>query len=143
MHVDTTTHRGAASDEQLRHPQPPRHEIGELVARYLGPVRRAGQGTLPGGEPSGEGEIMVATGFAGPRRRVLDARRVLERTEDEIVASVFSVTSSAPHLFGDRVARFERDLRRLLQRAWPEGRFCEVTAPIELIVWTRPAEGLR
>ena len=140
VHVDTKTHRGAASDEQLSHPQPPRREIEELVERYLGPVRRAGQGTLPGGTPSGEGEIMVATGFAGPRRRVLDGRRVFERSEDEIVASIFSVTSSAPQLFGSRLAEFEQDMRQVLRRVSPGGRFCEVSQSIQLIIWTRPAD---
>ena len=140
VHVDTKTHRGAASDEQLSHPQPPRREIEELVERYLGPVRRAGQGTLPGGTPSGEGEIMVATGFAGPRRRLLDGRRVVERSEDEVVASIFSVTSSAPHLFGSRLAEFEQDMRQVLRRVSPGGRFCEVSQSIQLIIWTRPAD---
>jgi hypothetical protein len=138
VHVDTKTHRGAASDEQLSHPQPPRREIEELVERYLGSAKRAGQGALPGGTPSGEGEIMVAAGFAGPRRRVLDGRRVFERSEDEIVASVFSVTSSAPHLFGSRLAEFEQDLRQVLRRVSPGGRFCEVSQTLELIIWTRP-----
>ncbi len=140
VHVDTKTHRGAASDEPLRHPQPPRGEIEKLVERYLGPVKRAGQGALPGGTPSGEGEIMIAAGFAGPRRRVLDDRRVFERSEDEIVASIFSVTSSAPHLFGSRLAEFEHDLRQALRRVSPGGRFCEVAQTIELIIWTRPAD---
>ena len=140
VHVDTKTHRGAASNEQLSHPQPPRREIEELVERYLGPVRRAGQGTLPGGTPSGEGEIMVATGFAGPRRRVLDGRRVFERSEDEIVASIFSVTSSAPQLFGSRLAEFEQDIRQVLRRVSSGGRFCEVSQSIQLIIWTRPAD---
>jgi SAM-dependent methyltransferase len=140
VHVDTKTHRGAASDEQLSHPQPPRREIEELVERYVGSVKRAGQGALPGGTPSGEGEIMVAAGFAGPRRRVLDSRRVFERSEDEIVASIFSVTSSAPHLFGSRLADFERDMRQVLRRASLGGRFCEVSETIQLIIWTRPAD---
>jgi SAM-dependent methyltransferase len=138
-HVDTKTHRGAESDEELSHPQPPRREIEELVERYLGPVKRAGQGTLPGGTPSGESEIMVAVGFAGPRRRVLDDGRVLERSEDEIVASIFSVTSSAPHLLGSRLAEFEQDVREVLRRVSPGGRFCEVSQPLQLIIWTRPA----
>jgi SAM-dependent methyltransferase len=140
VHVDTKTHRGAATDESLSHPQPPRREIEELVERYLGPVKRAGQGTLPGGTPSGESEVMVAAGFAGPRRRVLDGTRVFERSEDEIVASIFSVTSSAPHLFGSRLAEFEEDLRDVLRRASPGGRFCEISQPIQLIIWTRPAD---
>jgi SAM-dependent methyltransferase len=137
VHVDTKTHRGAETDAQLPHPRPPRRELEELVARYLGPVRRAGQGALPDGTPSGESEIMVAAGFAGPHRRVVDGRRVLERSEDEIVASIFSVTSSAPHLFGPRLAEFERDVRRVLRRASPDGRFCEVSEPVQLIVWSR------
>jgi SAM-dependent methyltransferase len=137
VHVDTKTHRGAETDEELAHPQPPRRELEELVARYLGPVRRAGQGTLPGGTQGGESEIMTAAGFAGPRRRVVDGRRVLERSEDEIVASIFSVTSSAPHLFGSRLAEFERDVRDVLRRASPDGRFCEVSEPVQLIVWSR------
>lgn len=140
VHVDTKTHRGAASDERLSHPQPPRREIEELVERYLGPVKRAGRGTLPRGTPSGESEIMVAAGFAGPRRRVLDDRRVFERSEDEIVASIFSVTSSAPHLFGSRLAEFEQDIRQILRRVSPGGRFCEVSQTIQLIIWTRPAD---
>jgi SAM-dependent methyltransferase len=140
VHVDTKTHRGAASEEQLSHPQPPRREIEELVERYLGPVKRAGQGTLSGPTPSGEGEIMVAAGFAGPRRRVLDDRHVFERSEDEIVASIFSVSSSAPHLFGTRLAEFEQDLRKVLRRVSPDGRFCEVSQPLQLIIWTRPAD---
>jgi hypothetical protein len=139
VHVDTKTHRGAATDEQLSHPQPPRGEIEELVKRYLGPERRAGQGVRPT-SPSGESEIMVAAGFAGPRRRLLEATRVLERSEDEIVASVFSVSGSAPHLFADRLAEFERDVRQILRRVSPEGRFSEVSEAVEVIIWTRPGE---
>lgn len=139
VHVDTKTHRGAASDEPLSHPQPPRQEIEGLVMRYLGPMKRAGQGMLPGGTPSGESEIMVAAGFAGPRRRELDSGRVHVRSEDDIVASIFSVSSSAPHLFGSRLADFEGDLRQVLRRVSPGGRFCEVSQPLQLIIWTRPA----
>jgi hypothetical protein len=103
-------------------------------------VKRAGQGTRPT-SPSGEGEIMIAAGFAGPRRRVLDGRRVFERSEDEILASIFSVSGSAPHLFGARLSDFERDLRRVLRRVSPSGRFCEVAETVQLLIWTRPAGG--
>jgi SAM-dependent methyltransferase len=139
VHVDMKTLGLPATDEELGHPGPPRREIEELVARHLGPVKRAGQGTLPGGTPSGESEIMLEAGFAGPRRRMLDAKRVLERSEDEIVASVFSVTSSAPHLYGPRLGEFESELRAVLRRTSPDGRFCEVAPPGQLIIWTRPA----
>lgn len=139
VHVDVKTVGVPVTDEQLSHPEPPRGEIEQLVARYLGAVRRAGQGTLPGGTPSGESDIMVAAGFAGPRRRTLSGKRVLERTEDEIVAWTFSMSSSAPHLFGARLGEFESELREVLRRTSPDGRFCEVAPPGQLIIWTRPA----
>ena len=81
---------------------------------------------------------MVAAGFEGPRRRFIPGGRVIERSEDEVVASVFSVTSSAPHLFGPRLSQFEDDLRALLRRVSPAGRFCAVSNAAQLIVWIRP-----
>ena len=138
VHVDTKTHVGAPTDEPLRHPQPPRAEIEALVEEYLGPVKRAGQGSLLHGTPSGEDEVMVAAGFEGPRRRFIPGGGVIERSEREVVASVFSVTSSAPHLFGARLSAFESDLRALLRRVSPGGRFCVVSNPTQLIIWPRP-----
>ena len=61
--------------------------------------------------------------------------RVLERTEDEIVASVFSRSSGAPHLFGDRLDEFETELRRLLRETAPDRRFSERSREIELVLW--------
>jgi len=60
------------------------------------------------------------------------------RTEDDVVASVFSVSSAAPHLFGDRLGEFESKLRRLLRRESPAGRFSERAGEIALRIWTRP-----
>jgi hypothetical protein len=138
VHVDTKTHRGAATGERLSHPQPPWSELDELVKRRLGPVKRAGQGTRQT-SPSGESEIMLAAGFARPRRRVVAGERVVERSEDEIVASVFSMSGSAPHLFGSRLAEFEQDVREILRGASPADRFCEVAEATQLIIWTRPS----
>lgn len=138
-HVDATTHHGADADADPPFPGPPRDRIGELVRRYLGPTRHAGQGTLPAGTPSGEEEVMLAAGFTGPRRRGVPDDRLLERTEDEVVASVFSLSSAAPHLFGERVDDFERALRELLREASPTRRFSERANDLELIVWERPA----
>lgn len=140
VHVDTKTHRGAASEEQLSHPQPPRREIEELVERYLGPAKRAGQGTLPGGTPSGEGEIMVAAGFAGPRRRVLDTSRVFERSEDEIVASVFSVSSSAQNRPLGETRRSTCRMSCSNSARREPNRCGEVSQTLQLIIWTRPAD---
>ncbi len=78
---------------------------------------------------------MVAAGFRGPTRLEVGGTRVLERSEDEVVASVYSRTGSAPHLFGQRLAEFEAELRALLRETAPDGRFQERTRPIELVLW--------
>ncbi|MGZ4521280.1 MAG: class I SAM-dependent methyltransferase [Mycobacteriaceae bacterium] len=71
VHVDATTHQGVPTNEPLPAPAPPRDEITELVHRYLGKVRRAGQGQLPDGTPSGEEDVMLAAGYTSPRRLVV------------------------------------------------------------------------
>ncbi|KDN18155.1 class I SAM-dependent methyltransferase [Amycolatopsis rifamycinica] len=103
-HVHASTHESV-------HPV-----IADLVREYLGPERRAGRGSLPDGLPSGEAEVYRAAGFAGPRRFTVPGREVT-RTVDEVVAGVFSLSSSAPHLFGERRAGFEAELRRRLAPA--------------------------
>jgi len=143
VHVDATTHHGAGAASDLPYPAPPREQVGELIRHYLGPVRRAGQGTLPSGTPSGEAAVMTAAGYEGPRRRRVTDERVFERSEDEVVASVLSLSSAAPHLFGDRFAEFERDLREVLRQTSPERRFSERAHDVELIVWRRPPERTR
>ncbi|SDY06255.1 Methyltransferase domain-containing protein [Amycolatopsis xylanica] len=125
VHIHATTHQGI--DEGAG---PSYAAIADLVRAYLGPVRRAGQGTLPNGTLGGETEIYRAAGFTGPQR-IRVPGRVVVREPDDIVASVFSLSSSAPHLFGDRLASFEADLRKLLG-----GRvFSERTHDVSVDVW--------
>jgi len=137
VHVNASTHEGVGDDAGLPAPAPPHDRIAELVKSYLGPVRRAGRGTLPDGPPGNEEEIMVEAGFGGPTRLEVGRGRVLGRTEDEIVASVYSRTSSAPHLFGERLREFEADVRDLLRGTAPDGCFCEREREIELVIWRR------
>jgi SAM-dependent methyltransferase len=138
VHVHATTHQGAETDDLLPAPAPPRNEIRELVSAYLGPVRRAGRGQLPAGTPGDEEQVMVAEGYSALRRVIVPRHEVFERSEDEVVASVYSLSWAAPHLFGQRRLDFEADLRRLLRARSPEGRFCEQPREIELVIWRRP-----
>jgi SAM-dependent methyltransferase len=139
VHVHATTHRGTQQEgPPLPYPEPPRDRIDDLVRAYLGPVRRAGRGVLPKGPPSGEDEILAATALEGPQELTVGGGRVLERTEDEVVASVFSLSSSTPHLMGERAGEFEADLRRLLRETAPDGRFSERTREIAVSVWRVP-----
>ncbi|WP_042382118.1 class I SAM-dependent methyltransferase [Streptacidiphilus melanogenes] len=121
----------------LPYPPVPHAAVDALVRRYLGPVRRAGRGTLPHGTPGGEAEVIGRVGFAGPQRLVVAGGQVLERSSDDVVAQVFSLSSSAPHLFGPRRAAFEADLRVLLAQASPNGRFSARQPGTEVRVWRK------
>jgi SAM-dependent methyltransferase len=137
VHVHANTHEGIETDVELPHPRPPRPAIEALVRSYLGPVRRAGRGFLPAGTAGGEDEIYRAAGFAGPTRIEIAGRPVV-RSTDDIVAGVFSLSSSTPHLFGGRRDAFAADLRDLLRAASPTGRFSEQMREIAVDIW-RPA----
>jgi SAM-dependent methyltransferase len=135
VHVQATTHRGDSSDDTLDHPRPPYDQIDALVRAYLGPVRRAGSGLLRTGTPADEDDVLRSAGFTGPTRLELDTAEVVTRTADEVVAATFSLSSSAPHLFGADAGRFESELRALLHDAAPDGTFSERTRGIALDVW--------
>ncbi|MCO6010830.1 class I SAM-dependent methyltransferase [Actinoallomurus purpureus] len=135
VHVGATTHRGVPGDDPLPHPRPPWDRIDELVAGYLGPVRRAGQSLLPTGTRAGEEEIMRQAGFTGPTRIEVGGNRIVERGVDDIVSAVFSLSSSTPHLFAAELPTFEADLRRLLTQTSDSGRFSERTREIAVVVW--------
>lgn len=140
VHVHATTHEGIDSDLPLPYPRPPRREIGGLVKHFLGPRRRAGQGTMPeistteGDRGIQEAEIYRAAGFRAPTRIEVPGH-VVFRSADDVVASVFSLSSAAPHLFGDRVSDFETALRELLAQVSPEGRFSEQLRETAVDVW--------
>jgi hypothetical protein len=123
IHVSATTHRGVATGEQ----DPPWDAITELVATYLGP-----KPAVPGDSPGHEDEIYRAAGFEGPRNLELPSR-VVRRSADDIVAAVYSLSGSTPHLLGDQLPAFDRDLRALLSRSGDE--FTERTRPIVLHFW--------
>ena len=130
--------------EPLPHPDPPLTGIEELVRRHLGPVRRAGQGTLPHGTPGREDLVLAGAGFEDFQRHVVvPSERVAVRGADDIVAWVFSLSGSAPHLFGDRLEDFERELRALLRQASPDGVFAERLPPTEIMTWRSPRSAPR
>ncbi|WP_207974441.1 hypothetical protein [Parafrankia sp. BMG5.11] len=128
--VHATTHEGVPGDDVLPHPRPPREAIASLVRDYLGPLRRAGRGVLPQGTLSGEGDIFRAAGFQEPTRLDVAGGLVVERSADETVASVFSLSSAAPTCSVTGGGAFERDLRGLLRETSATGRSSERTRDI-------------
>lgn len=135
VHVGAETHQGVDGDGRLPHPRPPRADVEAVVKRYLGPRRRAGQGHFPGHiGPGAEDDIYRAAGFRGPRELEIPGR-VMTRTAQEVAASVYSLSSSAPHLFGDRLRAFDAELQELLTEAGDDGRFSEEMRSITLSIW--------
>jgi len=126
VHVGATTHEGDGNV--------PRDEIAALVRAYLAPRRRAGAGVLPGGTRGDERELLESYGFSNRRELEIARTEVFERSEDDVVASVFSLSWAAPHLFGDRLAAFEHDLRDLLRGRGP---FRERARDVTATVWDR------
>jgi SAM-dependent methyltransferase len=137
VQVSAPQHGLPAPDRPLPYPLPPHAAIAALVRRYLGPTRRAGQGVLLYGTPGDERAVLRRAGFPEPEIVVVEGRAVIERTGDDLVAAVYSTSSSAPHLFGPRVTEFEEELRALLAAASPSGCFAEQTADAELRIWRK------
>lgn len=116
-------------------PMPPSDLVDDLRRRYLGPRRRAGQRTIDT-TPFDEDAVLRAAGFDGPHVVAVPDGRMIVRTVDDLVDETLSMSMSAPHLFGDRLADFEADLRALLLDAG--GSFAVTLPANELRIW-RPA----
>jgi hypothetical protein len=142
VHVDAPGYRpdelaAEARRGSLPFPPPPHHALDQLRRRYLGSDQRAGQG-IRNTSPSGEDEVFQQAGFLPGQTVTVPDQRALVRTADDVVAGVFSTSSTAPHLFGDRQPDYERDLREILARASPSGRFAVRLPDNFLRLWRRP-----
>jgi SAM-dependent methyltransferase len=122
----------------LAFPPPPDDALDQLRRRYLGADRRAGRG-IRNTSPDGEDAVFRQAGFLPAETVIVPDRRAVEQTADDLVARVFSTSSTAPHLFGDRRDAYEADVRKILARASPAGRF-SVRLPDNILrIWRRPA----
>jgi hypothetical protein len=90
---------------------------------------------LRDGTPSDEEWELDQAGFSGPDVVTITDTRVITRTADEVVASVYSVSRSAPHLFGERLAAFESELRARLSESSSQGLFSVQAGRNELRIW--------
>ena len=101
-------------------PRIPHDEIEELVRKYLGPVRRAGQGTAPAQALSLQ-DALASSRSGAPRVIFAPGIPDLRRDIESVVSGYFSLSFAAPHLFGDRVEEFAREVRELLRERSPAG----------------------
>jgi hypothetical protein len=110
--------------------------IDALRRRHLGDDRRAGA-TIRNTSPGDEAAVFRGAGFTGPDVVDVPDGRVLARSIDDVVATTFSMSYMAPHLFGDRLGQVEAELRELLDDAAPGGSFGVRLPDNRLNIWRR------
>jgi SAM-dependent methyltransferase len=118
-------------------PPIPHAEIRALVEKYLGPTRRAGQGVAPV-RTHRFADILVRTRFGAPRSVFVPGIPDLLRDSESVLSGYLSMSSSAPHLFGDRLEDFTREVRKLLASRSPEGVFWDWPGDTEIILVRKP-----
>jgi SAM-dependent methyltransferase len=120
-------------------PPIPHDELEALVTRYLGSTRRAGQGMAPVRNHRFE-DVLVHTRFGEPKSIFVPGIPDLVRDTESVLSGYFSFSSSAPHLFGDRIGDFARDVRELLASRSPDGVFWDWPGDTEVVLARKPAE---
>ena len=129
-------------DGRPRPPSPgppaiPHEEIRALIEKYLGSTKRAGQGTAPVRTHRFE-NVLVRTRFGAPRSIFVPGIPDLVRDTESVLSGYFSMSYSAPHLFGDRVDDFAREVRELLRSRSPEGIFWDWPGDTEVVLARKP-----
>jgi SAM-dependent methyltransferase len=114
-------------------PRIPHDEIEELVRRYLGPARRAGQGTAPA-QARRPRDALASTRFGAPRVTFAPGIPDLTRDTESVVSGYLSMSWAAPHLFGDRAEQFADEVRELLRERSPAGVFWDWPGDTEVML---------
>jgi SAM-dependent methyltransferase len=114
-------------------PPIPHAEIKGLVEKYLGSTRRAGQGVSPVRDHRFE-DVLVRTQFGAPQSIFVPGIPDLLRDSESVLSGYFSMSSSAPHLFGDRAEDFAGEVWELLASRSPEGVFWDWPGDTEVVL---------
>jgi hypothetical protein len=107
------------------------------VEKYLGSARRAGQGTAPQRTHRFE-HVLGRTRFSVPQQLFVPGIPDLLRDSESVLSGYFSLSSSAPHLFGDRLDDFAGEVRALLAGRSVEGIFWDWPGDTEVVMARKP-----
>ncbi|MGH7948356.1 MAG: class I SAM-dependent methyltransferase [Candidatus Binataceae bacterium] len=106
----------------------------DMVRRYLGATRRAGEGAFE--HPTERHEtVLVRSPFV--RLTKLTESREHAWTVDSILGVLYSTSFCSRRLLGDRINQFEADIRSALLDIEPSGRFRETIQFEALLAWKR------
>lgn len=118
-------------------PAIPHDEIEALVRKYLGSARRAGQGAAPVRTHRVE-DVLARTRFGHPQQLFLPGVPDLLRDSESVLSGYFSLSWSAPHLFGHRLDDFAGEVRALLASRSPDGIFWDWPGDTEIVFARKP-----
>jgi ubiquinone/menaquinone biosynthesis C-methylase UbiE len=119
-------------------PEIPRRAVQALIEQYLGPHKLAGKTFA--GPPKNDYEALLAhTCFGPPEVVYARGRADIVQDVDGVIDNCLSTSFAAPHLFGDRLADFQADLRAELERQSPTGRFRDWPGDTCLVIGRKPA----
>jgi SAM-dependent methyltransferase len=127
------TVEGRPEPEGPGYPPIPHDEVREIIRRFLGPRRRAGQG-FRSDPPERYEDTLARTRFGAPRVVFAPGRPDVVRDVDSVLAGYLSMSFAAPHLFGDRLGAFEDDVRALLTERSPTGLFWDWPGDTEILL---------
>jgi SAM-dependent methyltransferase len=121
------------------YPRIPHEAMRVLIERYLGPRLRSGQGFAAPPHPDRWQDALGRTRFGRGRQVFVPGRADIVQDVDGVLANYLSMSFAAPHLFGDRLGRFEADVRRTLRAHSASGLFWDWPGDTELVIATKPA----
>jgi hypothetical protein len=119
-------------------PPIPHDAIRAVIARHLGPRRRAGAGFAPAPAGSHE-EALARTRFGRPERRFAPGRPDIVQDIEGVLSNYLSTAFAAPHLFGERLEAFRADVRAVLEAESPGGLFWDWPGDTEILLARRGA----
>jgi hypothetical protein len=119
-------------------PEIPRRAVQALIEQYLGARKRAGR-TFAGPPKHHYDELLAQTCFGAPEVVYAPGRADIVQDIDGVVDNCLSTSFAAPHLFGDHLDDFVRDLRAELARHSPTGRFWDWPGDTCLVIGRKPA----
>jgi hypothetical protein len=77
---------------------------------------------------------LVPTRFGASQSLFIPGIPDLLRNSESVLSGYLSLSWSAPHLFGDRLEHFTRDVRSLLAKRSPEGVFWDWPSDTEVVL---------
>ncbi len=117
-------------------PPIPDAEVQALIARSLGPRKRAGSGFATS-HPDRYEDALRRTRFGPPRTIHAPADERIVRDIEGVISGYLSMSYAAPHLFGERLEAFVSELRGLLESKTTTGFFWDWPGDTAILIGRR------